>query len=650
MPKLVQKSGYIQSGNAGGYMKYIATREGVETLALNGDTTKGQKQLIKNILKDFPDAKELFEYQDYQAAPCAKSASAFISMALDSNLNRIESGSRYMQYIAERPRVEKHGAHGLFSTAPSVNLDETISELEQHQGPVWTVIYSLRREDAARLGYDNANAWRNLIMQHEPDLADAMRIPGKDFRWYAAFHNEGHHPHIHMMIWSDDPQKGFLTKDGIASMRSKLTNSIFKDELVQLYAEKDIAYKELSEAARGAMSELIRKMECGIYGSPAIEAKMQELVRQLDSTTGKKQYGYLRKPLKKLVDEIVDELEKQPEVTNCYQVWNELRDKLEAYYQEQRPREHQPLSKQKEFRAIKNMVIKEAERIRLGEHSFEDDRMEDEPEPEASAHSSKSVYEQASRYRRAKEILCNADLTAEEKEPALQELEKLWCEGYSVAAHQLGKFFRDDPGILRNMEKAESWFRKSANCGNDFSEYALGKLLESEGRTEEALHWFKEAAAYENQFALYRLGKLFLTGEKIHKDVAKAVEYLTRSAAAGNQYAQYTLGKLFLLGREVPQDKAQAKEWLTKAASQGNEYAQFFLDRFDQFRDPSVLLAATRLLHHMAKIFRDQSSPPREPGIIHVESKRRKRLIEKRMAMGHKADDHEQHNQIKLTT
>ena len=309
MVKLVQKSGYIKSGKAGRYMKYIATREGVEKLAGNGPVTKGQRELIQKLLHDFPDAEELFEYEDYRKTPTLGTASAFITMALDANLHEIDSESGYMQYIATRPRVQKRGAHGLFSSATAVDLTAAMSELEAHEGNVWTIIYSLRREDAARLHYDSAEAWRSLLMMHQVDLANAMKISTDNFRWYAAFHDEGHHPHIHMMVWSDDPKEGFLTKDGIASMRSKLTNTIFRDEMNQIYVRKDIAYKELTEAAQEAMRELIREMEHHICDNPVIEENMQRLVQALETTTGKEQYGYLKKPLKLLVDSIVDELE-----------------------------------------------------------------------------------------------------------------------------------------------------------------------------------------------------------------------------------------------------------------------------------------------------------------------------------------------------
>ena len=627
-------------------MKYIATREGVEMLTGNGPVTNSQQELIQKLLHDFPDAAELFEYEDYRKTPTLGTASAFITMALDANLHEMNSENGYLSYIATRPRVERHGAHGLFSSATAVDLDAAMAELEAHEGNVWTIIYSLRREDAARLEYDNADAWRTLLMMHSQDLAKAMKISSDHFRWYAAFHNEGHHPHIHMMVWSDDPKEGFLTKDGIAAMRSKLTNTIFRDEMTQIYERKDVAYKELVETAQDTMRELIRKMSHQLCDNPVIEEQMSQLVQALETTTGKKQYGYLKKPLKALVDGIVDELARQPEVAQCYETWNQIRDELNECYGNRTPREHLPLSQQKEFRRIKNDIIREAESIRLGLPTFEDEAMDDEPEPEQrSSHeeqSSNHIYEQARRYRAAKEVLQNVYALDEEHAEAIRELEQLWAEGYTVAAHQLGKFYRDDLSTMRDHEKAEKWFRLSAVSGNIFSEYALGKLLLSQKRTEEAVRWLDKAAEHGNQFAQYRMGKLYLTGGSVPRNVVKAVEYLTSAAKQGNQFAQYTLGKLYLLGRDVKQDREQAREWFTRSAAQGNQYAQFFLDRFDQFRDPSVMLAATKLLHHMGRIFRNNSVPPHNPFGIRIDSKRRRRLMEKRMAMGHKADDHEE--------
>ena len=478
MVKLVQKSGYIKSGKAGGYMRYIATREGVERLAGNSAVTKGQRELIQKLLTDFPDAVELLEYEDYCKTPTLGTASAFITMALDANLHEIDSESGYMQYIATRPRVQKHGSHGLFSSSTSVDLASAMSELEAHEGNVWTIIYSLRREDAARLEYDNADAWRTLLMESAPTLAKSMKISLDNFRWYAAFHDEGHHPHIHMMVWSDDPKEGFLTKDGIAAMRSKLTNAIFRDEMQQIYERKDVAYSDLVEAAQNAMREMISRMQHQICDSPIIEDNMRQLVQALETTTGKKQYGYLKKPLKQLVDTVVDALTELPEVSECYEVWNQIHEELNECYGHSTPWERLPLSQRKEFRKIKNDIIREAENIRLGLPTFEDERMQDEPEPESqkAEHQSYSVYEQAQRYRAAKAVLQDIYALDAEHTEAVKALEQLWEEGYTVAAHQLGKFYRDDLSTLRDHEKAEQWFRCSAEAGNDFSEYALSLI------------------------------------------------------------------------------------------------------------------------------------------------------------------------------
>ena len=277
---------------------------------------------------------------------------------LDENADSI-----YMRYIATRPRAEKHGEHGLFGAEDAVDLEKTLGELKAHEGNVWTIIYSLRREDATRLGYDNAASWRALLRSKQADFAEAMQIPPSQLRWYAAFHDEGDHPHIHIMLWSDDPKYGFLRKDKLLHLQSILTNMIYADELKEVYVQKDVAYREVTEAARVAMRELVNQIETIENPPKSIQKKMLELALELRTVTGKKQYGYLKKPLKDEVDSIVDELENLPEIAAYYAVWNDLRDTLEGYYKSC-PRQHNPLSQQKEFRAIKNATIQEAERLR----------------------------------------------------------------------------------------------------------------------------------------------------------------------------------------------------------------------------------------------------------------------------------------------
>lgn len=275
-----------------------------------------------------------------------------------------DADSIYMRYIATRPRVEKHGEHGLFGAEDAVDLDKAMQELQAHDGNVWTIIYSLRREDAARLGYDNAASWRALLRSKQADFAEAMKIPPSQLRWYAAFHDEGNHPHVHMMLWSDDPKYGFLRKNNLLHLQSALTNTIYADELKEIYIKKDAAYKDVTEAARETMRNIIDHMESIQNPPEMIQQKLLELANELASVSGKKQYAYLKKPLKEKVDSIVDELEALPEVAAYYAAWNGLRDTLEGYYKST-PRQHHSLSQQKEFRAIKNAIIQEAERLRL---------------------------------------------------------------------------------------------------------------------------------------------------------------------------------------------------------------------------------------------------------------------------------------------
>ena len=361
MARLIQKTGFISRKSAGGYMKYIATREGVEVLTGKGPVTERQTEMVTKLLKDFPDMRDSFEYEDYKQAPTLHTASALISAALDSHMQNLQSENGYLRYIATRPGAEKHGAHGLFGRQENTNLTAAMHDLTAHDGNVWTIIYSLHREDAERLGYNNAAAWRKLLVSQQNKFAEAFHIPASALHWYAAYHDADTHPHIHMMIWTD--QETVLKRDAVVKLRSAMTNSIFQAELENLYIRKDIAYKDVTEAAREVMHDLVERMESVSEPSASIQEKLLELALELRTVSGKKQYGYLKKPLKDMVDFIVDELETLPEVAAYYSVWNGLRDTLEGYYKN-RLRQHNPLSQQKEFRAIKNAIIQEAERLR----------------------------------------------------------------------------------------------------------------------------------------------------------------------------------------------------------------------------------------------------------------------------------------------
>ena len=361
MARLIQKTGFISRKSAGGYMKYIATREGVEVLTGKGPATEKQKEMVSKLLKDFPDMRDSFEYEDYKQVPTLYTASAPISAALDTHMQNLQSENGYLRYIATRPGAEKHGTHGLFGREDNADLNAVMRDLTAHDGNVWTIIYSLHREDTERLGYNNAAAWRKLLISQQNKFAEAFHVPSDSLHWYAAYHDADTHPHIHMMIWTD--QETVLKRDAVVKLRSAMTNSIFQAELENFYIRKDAAYKDVTEAAREVMHDLVDRMESVSDPPASIQQKLLELAPELCTVGGKKQYGYLKKPLKDMVDSIVDELEKLPEVAAYYFVWNGLRDTLEGYYKN-RPRQRNPLSQQKEFRAIKNAIIQEAERLR----------------------------------------------------------------------------------------------------------------------------------------------------------------------------------------------------------------------------------------------------------------------------------------------
>ena len=643
MARLIVKSPYIKCGggnSAGGYMRYIATRERVELIQNDRPPTRKQEQLIAKLVKDFPDAKEMGEYGDYQEHPTKANASAFISQALEENWSDVQKSDGYMKYIATRPRAERLGSHGLFGDKDGVELDKAMAELENYTGNVWTHIISLKREDAERLGYDNARAWRNLLRAHRNDIAAAMNIPPQDFRWYAAFHDEGDHPHVHMMAWSVKPGQAYLSQDGIRQIKSKLTNDIFQQEMLHLYEQKTVSRDQLVREARQAMRELVQQMRTRICDHPEAERLMQELVLQLETVKGKKSYGYLPKKQKALVDEIVDQMEQLPTVAECYEQWWQLQGQVEDFYSE-KERHRPPLSRQKEFRQIKNAVIQEAETIRLGKITFEDETLDLRQGDEVD--NGKDV---SWDFRTLRMDVQDEYSSLAERDDAVESMRELAESGDAHAQYFMGKLYRDGPLLPPDWVMARYWFDKAAKQGYAVAQYALGKLYLSDDASvhdsELGIQWLEHAAYNGNHYASYRLGKEYLKGESVRRDTRKAMDHICTSAQAGNLHAQYLLGKLLLQGKVVERDKEAGIQWLSQAAEQGHSYAQCLLERQSASTAPEVFLAVTRLLHHMANIFQDNSLPQSGTGLTHIDRKRRQELREKRLVHGHKEDDHEE--------
>lgn len=708
MPRLIFKCPYIKGGTSAAcshlenYVQYMATRSGVDRIdpGRNGwPATINQKEMIEQILRDFPLSRGMFEYEDYRATPTRSNASEFITRALEDNYDRIAKMDNYLNYIATRPRAQRIGSHGLFTgEEDSLVLAQIAEAVSTHPGNVWLPIISLRREDAARLGYDKADEWKALLSKYAMEMARAMKIPWADFRWYAAFHDEGHHPHVHMVCYSVDPSKGFLTKQGITQIKSGLAKEIFRQELTELYQKQTQRRNELNTDAQAALREVVEEMQSGNIQNVHIEERLQYLADRLRFLSGKKQYGYLKAPLKAVVDEIVDELAKDPRVASAYNLWYELREDVLRTYKDDLP-ERLPLSGQKEFKRLKNLVIEEAVKLGQRQQVFHPDDIQDGDPAEQAEAASSFAGEQAKQTKGHSPDESNA--------------------GRGFAQYALGKKYRDGQGVERNIQKAVELFTLAAKQGNSFAAFALGKMylsndasLPRDGTTalnwityasergnqfaqcylgklllkgadgipqdtNAALRWLRasveqgnvyaeyalamaylngkivpkddlkalellrHASSQDNQFAQYQLGKMMLQGEETPKDVATAVHWLTVSAMHGNQYAQYALGKLYLLGKDVEKDKDSAAKWFQMAADQGNEYAQYFLKHMDDPVGQSPAAAVITLLHSLANIFREQSQFPTSGIVVAVDRKLLRKIKAKKIAQGHKADDHE---------
>ena len=640
MARLIVKSPYIQCGkqNAGSYLRYIATRERVEIIPDDRPPTRKQEQLITKLAKDFPDVKELLEYEDYVQKPTKANASSMITLALEEHWKQVQQTDGYMKYIATRPRAERLGDHGLFGDVDHVDLDAAMSELEHYTGNVWTHIISLHREDAERLGYNNAQAWRALLRARRNDIAAAMHILPQDFRWYAAFHDEDHHPHVHMMAWSVKPGQAHLDRDGIRQMKSQLTNDIFQQELLHVYEQKSVSRDELVRETRKVMLELSRQMRETVCEHTQAEQMIWKLSRQLGEVKGKKSYGYLPRPMKRQVDEIVDQLEQIPVINECYQKWWEFQCQVNEFYsgkKQQRP----PLSKQKEFRAIRNAVIREAENIRLGKITFEDEKMEERGEWVDN-------WEVSYEYLRLRARIEDSKLPLAQRDEAVKDLERLAEYGDVHAQYFLGLLYRDGGLLLPDAEQAAQWLELAAKRNLPAAQYALGKLyLSDDPEVRDAvggIQWLERVAQNGNNDAAYRMGKEYLTGRSVRKDAVKAAEYLHRAADQNHPWVNYLLGKLHLTGSGVPKDEEAAWNCFRMADAYGHPNAQYILERQDQWHQPQLLLTVSRLLYHMSNIFRDNvPAVPAQPR-LHIDRKRMQELQELRIALGHQPDDHEE--------
>ena len=366
MARIVLISPYLKGGQNAAKLaqrtRYVATRPGVELLADERSTlpaTKKQQEFIARLLKSFPSCWELIEYEEYLDHPTQGNASAFIQQVRKDYMEALEQKENFIDYISHRPGVQKDGEHGLWDAHGKIqNLARAVREVAEHTGNVWTPVIALRREDAERLGYDSAENWQALVNASVCDIAEAYKIQPDNLRWYAAFHQKPNQVHIHMIIFSADPKEGYLTKEGIRQVKSAFARRIYHADRMHIYQQKDIARQELQTRTRTAMVECIAQLKHGAVDNPRLEQLTEELAERLLTVKGRKVYGYLPPRVKAIVDAIVEELAKDERVSAAYETWQTLYEQVCLNY-DQRPPKRLPLSRQKEFRSVRNMVIQE---------------------------------------------------------------------------------------------------------------------------------------------------------------------------------------------------------------------------------------------------------------------------------------------------
>ena len=652
MAKFILKWRYIKSGSAKhstNLVKYIATREGVERCDeswKHQPATQEQQRLIKELTNDFPDSVDSFEYQDYISKPTKSSASEFISRTIEENVDLIGKKENYVGYIAMRPRVEKQGSHGLFTQKDEViNLSEVAKTVAEHEGAVWTTIMSLRREDAERLGYDNAGAWRDMLRGQANKLAKAMGIPLVDLRWYAAFHNEGQHPHIHLISYSVGKEP-YMTEQGLLNFKSDFAHEIFRNDYYHIYQDQTAHRNALRELGREKMADIVEQINNGAYDNETIKIMLRELVKELNNHKGKMVYGYMSKRAKNIVDGIVDELANDERIAELYNLWYEQKENIVRTYQDTMP-QRIPLSQNKEFRTIKNAVIQEALNLLHNRITFEDDLVEksspineDEAEPTYKRNPWTDPEDMHYQYRMAKKCL---DENSDEynSEEAIEWLYRSAEQGYDIAMYKLGKMYLQGDVVNKDVSRAIFWLQQADEQNNQYAQYLLGKTymngVDVKADYIKAEELLARASNQGSPYAKYSLAKMHLKGQAQHGQLSIAVRLLTEAANQGNQWAEYQLGKMYLYGQGVDKNYDEAIRLLTSSANRGNEYAQRLLDNYhsNTHGNSATVLASLRLLARLSQIIREDADKRDKPGRS-IDRKLMRKIEEKKMAQGQK--------------
>ena len=609
MPRLITKFKYMKPGtrgkSPGGYARYIATREGVEKIddsKRHAPATVKQQELISRILRDFPDAKESHEYEDYCREKTVGNATEFIARTLEENMDAVADSKTYADYIATRPRAERFGSHGLFTDdGVQVKLSEVSRELNEYTGSIYTVILSLRREDAARLGFDTGSRWRDFLRSQTQTISENLKIPMDHLRWYAAFHDEGHHPHIHLIAYSSVPGEGYLSDKGIEKMRSIFARDIFSQDMLHTYEQQSHYRDELRRQGRETVADIVEQINSGGYSNSKVENLLLKLSERLSRTSGKKVYGYLKPDVKAIVDAIVAELAKDERIQRLYNLWYEQREDVLRTYTDHFP-ERIPLEQNKEFKAIRNAVILEAMKIVEGIQQAADKEPGEEILPFSDEPSLENLGDPdywLSRFQpriTEPEPEDSADITPAEEPGSLQFNSQAWWSDYYMLAR---KYLHGTKDQKPDYEKVMPLLLLEASRGNGFACYDIGRMyllgLGCDPDEEEAQKWFRDAleaflaaeqTAKNKGYIRYRIGKCHSCGHGTEQNYEEAARWFRQAVEEGNPHAAYALAGQCLRGQGVEQSDTEALTLYLLAATKGtppNAYAQYQLGKM--YRD-----------------------------------------------------------------
>lgn len=587
MSQLIVTSRYLKSGNQKNktkrrnYTKYIATRETVEIRSQkfvdrNANATKNQEKLINDLINDFPESKRYLEYEDYERKPTIENAGELISTIVERNADVVGNRQNFVGYMAMRPGVEKRGSHGLFNERDEpIILNQAANEIAEHKGNVWSHVVSLRREDAVRLGFDNSDAWRELVKRHISNIAKTQNIPLCNLKWYAAYHDTTHHPHIHLLVYSTNPKQGFLTKAGIDKIRSAFANDIFHDDLQSIYQEQTVSRDELKAVSKNEFESIVNMIASNEHTDPQLEELIRKLYIQLQNVKGKKVYGYLPMEIKETVNKIFSELAKDENIQQLYEKWCGL-ERLKYKTYTLKETELPELSANKVFQPVRNMIIRTVLNMKPFDANTEIEGSE--PNDEYIDNTPQNV---SPLFDEAEPL---AEKETDESAAAIKYYIK-WNDQYKKAC----KLIYGKDAKLNDFKKAEQLLLSESQRGNVLADYDLGKLYSTDKlgeRNEEtsiakytrALQGFLQIEPNSKKlkpYVQYRIGKMFCYGLGTEQDYEKAFEWFERSAKQKNKFAQFSLANLYYYGSGVEKDLSQAFLWYQRSSSQGQPYAAY---------------------------------------------------------------------------